>query len=353
MSPRTTRRSRPCRSSTLRSLKPRMDDLEPRALLSTVPSAHTTFQVEPFASGGPPSGAYTPAQLQEAYGFNSISFKGVAGVAGLGSDETIAIIDAYDDPNIQSDLNTFDTQFGLPATTVTRVNETGGTNYPTSDPTGGWETEESLDVEWAHAMAPGANILLVEASSTDFSDLLSAISYGASHANVVSISWGGNEFSGETAYDTQYFDQPGVAFVASSGDSGAPAEWPAASPNVLSVGGTTLTLGAGNVWSSEVGWSGSGGGPSAYEPQPSYQDGVVTQTSTARATPDVAYDADPTTGVAVYDSVPYEGVSGWFRASSRPAGSPTGRWRHSRTVCPEVMGSIIAPANSQMWIATG
>ena len=89
------------------------------------------------------------------------------GVAGTGSGETIAIVDAYDDPNIQADLNTFDTQFGLPATTVTRVNQTGGTSYPASDSSGGWELEESLDVEWAHAMAPGANIMLVEASSNN------------------------------------------------------------------------------------------------------------------------------------------------------------------------------------------
>ena len=102
-------------------------------------------------------------QISTAYSYSSISF---GGIAGTGSGETIAIVDAYDDPNIQSDLNTFDSQFGLPATTVTRVNETGGTSYPASDPTGGWELEESLDVEWAHAMAPGAKILLVEASST-------------------------------------------------------------------------------------------------------------------------------------------------------------------------------------------
>ena len=145
--------------------------------------------------------------------------------------------------------------------------------------------------------------------------------YGASHANVVSMSWGGGEFSGETAYDT-YFAHAGVAFVASSGDDGAPAEWPAASPNVLSVGGTALTLGAGNVWSSEVGWSGSGGGTSAYESQPSYQKGVVTQTSTARATPDVAYDASPSTGVCVYDSVPFEGGSGWWEVGGTSAGAP-------------------------------
>ena len=300
-----------------------MDDLEPRALLSTASmslSAHTTFQVRPFAGGGGPSAPYTPTELQEAYGFSSITFNGVA---GTGSGETIAIVDAYDDPNIQTDLNTFDTQFGLPAMTVTRVSETGTTSYPTSDSTGGWELEESLDVEWAHAMAPGANIVLVEASSDSDSDLFTAVSYGASHANVVSMSWGGSEFSGETAYDTQYFDHAGVAFVASSGDAGAPASYPAASPNVLSVGGTALTLGAGNVWSTEVGWSGSGGGPSAYESQPSYQNGVVTQTSSARATPDVAYDADPSTGVAVYDSVPYEGTTyGWVQVGGTSAGAP-------------------------------
>jgi hypothetical protein len=299
-----------------------MDDLEPRALLSTASmslSAHTTFQVRPFAGGGGPSAPYTPTELQEAYGFSSITFNGVA---GTGSGETIAIVDAYDDPNIQTDLNTFDTQFGLPAMTVTRVSETGTTSYPTSDSTGGWELEESLDVEWAHAMAPGANILLVEASSPSYSDLLAAVNYAAAHANVVSMSWGGSEFSGETAYDTQYFDHAGVAFVASSGDAGAPASYPAASPNVLSVGGTALTLGAGNVWSSEVGWSGSGGGPSTYESQPSYQKGVVTQTSAARATPDVAYDASPSSGVYVCDSVPYEGGSGWWQVGGTSAGAP-------------------------------
>ncbi len=298
-----------------------MDDLESRALLSTTPMvAHPMFEVRPFAGGGgPPSGAYTPAQIQQAYGFNSIAFNGVA---GTGSGETIAIVDAYHDPNIQTDLNTFDAQFGLPDTTVTQVNQTGGTSYPASDPTGGWELEESLDVEWAHAMAPGASIMLVEASSNSFSDLLAAVNYASSNANVVSMSWGFGEFSNEAGYDS-YFAQAGVAFVASSGDSGAPASWPAASPNVLSVGGTALTLGAGDVWSSEVGWSGSGGGPSASESQPSYQNGVVTQTSSSRATPDVAYDASPSTGFAVYDSVPYEGTSyGWLQVGGTSAGAP-------------------------------
>jgi hypothetical protein len=319
MSSRKARQSRRCRLTTPRRSKPMMDHLESRAMLSLT-APHPTFVIGPFGGGNGPGGGFTPAQMQEAYGFSSISFNGTA---GTGSNETIAIVDAYDDPNIQSDLNTFDSEFGLPATTVDRVNETGGTSYPASDSTGGWELEESLDVEWAHAMAPGASIMLVEASSTSDTDLLAAVSYAAAHANVVSMSWGGSEFSGETSDDSTYFNHAGVAFVASAGDTGATVEWPAASSNVLSVGGTALTLGTGNVWSSETGWSDSGGGPSAYESQPSYQTGVVTQTSTARATPDVAYDASPSTGVAVYDSVPYEGTTyGWLEVGGTSEGAP-------------------------------
>ena len=136
--------------------------------------------------------------------FNQISFNG--GFTGDGTGETIAIVDAYDDPNIQADLNTFDTRVRAARDHGHRVNETGGTSYPGSDSTGGWELEESLDVEWAHAMAPGANIMLVETSSTSDTDLLAAVSYAAAHANVVSMSWGGSEFSGETSYDSD-FDQ--------------------------------------------------------------------------------------------------------------------------------------------------
>ena len=266
----------------------------------------------------PASGAYTPAQIQQAYQYNKVSFNGVA---GDGTGETIAIVDAYDDPKIQADLNTFDSQFGLPATTVTKVNQSGGTTLPAADSTGGWELEESLDVEWAHAMAPGAKILLVDASSPNDSDLLPGVSYAAAHANVVSMSWGGGESSGESSYDAD-FSHAGVAFVASSGDDGAPISWPAALPNVLAVGGTALTLGSNDAWSSETGWSGSGGGPSAYERQPSYQSGVVTST-TMRANPDVAYDASPSTGYAVYDSVADQGTTyGWITVGGTSAGAP-------------------------------
>jgi len=289
-------------------------------LLTATPLlAYPTFEIGSSTTGGGPAGGYTPAQVKVAYGFNNITF---GGVAGDGTGQTIAIVDAYDDPSIQADLNTFDTQFNLPATTVTRVDETGGTSYPSSDSSGTWELEESLDVEWAHAMAPGAKIMLVEAGSDGDSDLLAGVQYAAQHASVVSMSWGGGEFLGETGYDS-FFDQAGVTFVASSGDAGAPALWPASSPNVLAVGGTALTLGAANVWSSEIGWNGSGGGPSTYESQPSYQQGVVTQTSTSRAAPDVAYDASPSTGFAVYDSfscggTPYD----WVEVGGTSAGTP-------------------------------
>ena len=151
MSSRTGRGSRRSWLTTTRRAIPGIDQLESRSLLSTM-VAHPTFPLVPMAGSGPPSGAITPAQMQQAYGFSGITF---SGAAGNGKGETIAIVDAYNDPNIQSDLNTFDSQFGLPATTVTRVNENGGTSYPASDSSGGWELEESLDVEWAHAIAPG------------------------------------------------------------------------------------------------------------------------------------------------------------------------------------------------------
>jgi uncharacterized delta-60 repeat protein len=266
----------------------------------------------------PPGGTFAPSQIAAAYRFNNVKF---GNVTGDGSGQTIAIVDAYDDPNIQADLDAFDTQFGLLATKVIRVDQTGGTNYPTGDGSGGWELEESLDVEWAHAMAPGATILLVEANSNSNDNMLAAVNYAAKNASVVSMSWGGPEYSTETSDDAT-FNVPGVTFVASSGDKGAPASWPATSPYVVAVGGTSLTLGAGNAWSSEVAWSGSGGGPSQYEPQPAYQSNVVTQTN-MRGSPDVAYDADPTTGFAVYDSYTYQGQTlDWTDVGGTSAGAP-------------------------------
>ncbi|HZU38395.1 MAG TPA: hypothetical protein VFA18_20895, partial [Gemmataceae bacterium] len=296
--------------------------LEARELLSV---ASPTFVLDPPLQGVKPMAGlgptgYTPAQIRHAYGFDQINFNGTA---GNGSGTTIAIVDAYDDPNVASDLHQFDAQFGLSDPTFTKVNQTGGTTMPTAD--SGWSQEIALDVEWAHAIAPAAKILLVEANSSSMSDLMTAVQYAAKQSGVVavSMSWGGGEFSGESTYDS-YFQTPsghsGVVFVASSGDSGAPASYPAISPNVLSVGGTTLNLTSTDSYSSESAWSGSGGGISAYESQPAYQKGVVTQSTTKRTNPDVAYDADPNTGFPVYDS--YGTSSAWMQFGGTSDAAP-------------------------------
>jgi len=291
-------------------LRPQIDLLDERCLLSGL----------------------TPLQVTAAYGLNAINFTTSSGpVKGDGSGETIALIEAYDDPNIQSDLNTFDSYYGLPALTVTRVNETGGTSsYPASDPTGGWEPEESLDVEWAHAIAPGANILVVEANSQNIQDLLAAVNTARNTPGVaaVSMSWGFPETSNETSYDT-YFTTPaghqGVTFIASSGDNGsfAGAIYPAASPNVLSVGGTTLLLSSSGAYQSESAWIDSGGGYSNYEPEPSYQANV--QVTGSRSTPDVAFDGDPNTGVQVYvtQTTRFGSQGSWLTVGGTSLGSPS------------------------------
>ena len=217
-----------------------------------------------------------------------------------GTGQTIAIVDAFDDPNIALDLKAFDQQFNLPAPpSFTKVDQDGGTDYPPEND--GWAGEISLDVEWVHAMAPGANIVLVEAKSDDtIGDLLPAIDYARSLPGVVAISmsFGYPELKGDLQ-DDSHFTTPaghvgggklpgGITFVAASGDSGAPPSYPATSPNVLSVGGTTLSLDAfGNILA-ETGWSGSGGGISTVEPLPTYQQGVAGQGTSNRTNPDVA-----------------------------------------------------------------
>ena len=214
-------------------------------------------------------------------------------------------MDAFDDPNIANDLQQFDAQFGLPNPNFTKVNQSGGSLLPA--PNSGWVSEIALDVEWSHAIAPGANILLVEANDNTIGNLLAAVKYAAQQPGVVavSMSWGGGEGINETTFDSTFLTpsgHSGVTFVASSGDSGAPPSYPAVSPNVLAVGGTTLNLDNQGNYLSESGWSGSGGGISAVEAQPAYQHGVVPQSSSRRTNPDVAYDADPNTGFPVYDS---------------------------------------------------
>ncbi|HEY1861294.1 MAG TPA: DUF4214 domain-containing protein, partial [Gemmataceae bacterium] len=284
----------------------------------------TWLRVERLEDRVVPLAGFGPSQIRHAYGFDQIAFNGGA-VQGTGSGQTIAIVAAYDQPNIAGDLAAFDATFGLPAPpSFTKVNQNGGAAYPAADT--GWGLEISLDVEWAHAIAPGAKILLVEANSANWSDLLAAVNLARNQpgVSVVSMSWNSTEWSGAPSYDN-YFTTPaghnGVTFVSSSGDSGSSGgpESPAVSPNVLAVGGTQLMLdGAGN-YSGETAWSGSGGGISVYEAQPAYQRGVVTQTTTRRAAPDVAYDASSATPFAVYDSFSY---GGWLQVYGTSAGAP-------------------------------
>jgi subtilase family serine protease len=232
-------------------------------------------------------------------------------------------VDAYDDPNIESDLGMYSTQFGLPSCTTAngcfkKVDQTGGSTYPRKD--AGWSLEIALDVEIVHAICPNCKILLVEAKSNSFANLIAAEDYAIAHATIVSNSWGGSEFSSETtsSYDG-HFNHIGHPITFSSGDSGYGAEYPAASQYVTAVGGTTLTLNSNDTYKSETVWSGAGSGCSAYEPKPTWQ----TDSGCVRRTvADVAVDADPNTGAAIYDSVRYQGRSGWFQVGGTSLSSP-------------------------------
>lgn len=267
-----------------------------------------TANGKPAPNASSPTG-YSPSTYDAAYGWSIVS--------GSGKGKTIAIVDAYNDPTIVNDLATFDQQFNLPTASLQVVNQSGGALLPKNN--SGWALEISLDVEWAHATAPAANIVLVEASSSSMSNLLAAEDYAGTVAQYVTNSWGGSESSSESGYDKN-FSEPGVSYFASSGDSGGVVEYPSASRNVISVGGTTLT--DSGTWA-ESAWSSGGGGCSAYETANGSQ--VTSPNVTCggmRATPDVASDADPNTGVAVYDSTSYYGQTGWFEVGGTSAASP-------------------------------
>jgi subtilase family serine protease len=259
---------------------------------------------------------YTPTQVKKAYN-----------LPASGGSGTIAVIDAYDCPTAQNDFVVFSQQFGLPTTNFEKH-----MMKPHIEVNADWAVEISLDVQWAHAIAPNATILLVEAPSASFSDLLAAVNYAANRADViaVSMSWGGSEFPTQSSYNSHFTSNHGVVFFASTGDFGAGVMWPSTSTNVIAVGGTTLTLNPDGTVASETGWSGSGGGISAYETEPQYQiDYGVSGTSGKRAVPDVSYDSDPATGFPVYDSTPLNGQSGWFIVGGTSAASPQWAAIHS------------------------
>ncbi|HYM44707.1 MAG TPA: fibronectin type III domain-containing protein [Solirubrobacteraceae bacterium] len=250
------------------------------------------------------SGAYDPAFLRSAYDTPSAT-------GGVG--QTVAIVDAYDDPNAYNDMAYYRSFFGLPACSSSsgcfqKVNESGGTSsYPSRSPS--WGQEISLDLDMVSAICPNCHILLVEASTNSLADLGTAVNTAVKlGANVVTNSYGGSEYSAETSDATAYYAHAGVAITAASGDSGYGVEFPAASPTVTAVGGTTLyqatNTGARNA--TEEAWSGAGSGCSAYESQQKWQLALVQEYSllgcNARIVADASAVANPSTGVWVYDT---------------------------------------------------
>ena len=254
----------------------------------------------------------TPTQIKKAYNLPTSG--------GIG---TIAIIDAFDCPTVLSDLTIFSSQFGLPAPNATNFEK--HMMNPTIAMDASWALEISLDVQWAHAIAPNAKILLVEAQDSSLISLLVAISYAANRADVVavSMSWGGSEFLGQSSLDSYFTSNHGVVFFASSGDAGGAIIWPSTSSNVIAVGGTTLTLNPDGTVASETGWVGSGGGLSVYETEPQYQTTYnVPGENGKRAVPDVSYDADPATGVPIYDTTAFNNQTGWFQVGGTSSSCP-------------------------------
>ena len=259
----------------------------------------------PFASG--PTG-YGPADLQAAYALPSST-------AGVG--QTVAIVDAFDDATAESDLAQYRSFYGLPACTTAngcfrKVNESGGT-LPMPPPEPDWSLEISLDLDMVSAVCPNCHILLVEATTNLNTDLYTAEDTAARlGANAISNSYGGDESSSEASQDV-HFNHPGVAITASSGDNGYGVSYPAASPYLTAVGGTSLTRGGGTRGWTESAWSGAGSGCSAYEPKPAWQ----TDSGCARRTvAGVSAVADPNTGVAVL----FAGQ--WFTVGGTSASSP-------------------------------
>ncbi len=241
-----------------------------------------------------------------------------------GGGRAIALVDPFDDPTAVSDLATFSAQFGLPPANLTVVYAAG--TEPGIDPSGGSEVEEALDTQWAHAMAPGAQLFLVEAPDNSLVNLLNAVVVAsnlvaAAGGGEVSMSWGSGEFTQETLFDS-IFTKPGIVYLASAGDSPG-VEYPSASPNVVSAGGTTISRNSttGN-FILESAWQEVGGGPSQVEPRPAFQNGVRFVVGNVRGTPDLSFDSNPSTGVWVFDSNPVFGA-GWFIVGGTSVAAPS------------------------------
>jgi hypothetical protein len=265
----------------------------------------SSSDVTPLAT---PAG-FAPADIQSAYKLP----------AGAGAGRTVAIVDAYDLPTAESDLATYRSQFGLPPCTTAngcfrKINQSGGTTPPAAN--AGWGGEIALDLDMVSAACPSCKILLVEANSASIANLGTAVNQAAAQGAVaISNSYGGSESTSETSWDSQYYNHPGIAVTASSGDSGFGTSYPANSRYVTAVGGTSLSTAANSRGWTESAWNGAGSGCSTIETKQSWQ----VASCSGRAMADVSAVADPNTGVAVYDS--YQ-ASGWQVFGGTSASSP-------------------------------
>jgi hypothetical protein len=277
-----------------------------------------TTNVEPSYEGSGVGGGFDPADLQSAYNLPSSS---------SGSGQTVAIVDAYDDPNAESDLAKYRSRYGLSACATEngcfkKVNQSGGATYPS--PNASWAVEISLDLDMVSAACPKCHILLVEATTNSYGNLLTAEDEAATlGATEIGNSWGSEEFSGETS-DDEYFHHPGVDITVSAGDHGYEVEYPAASHYVIAVGGTALKKASNTRGWSETAWSGTGSGCSAYEPKPPWQHDTG---CSHRTNNDVSAVASPETPVSVADSYElpagfFEVAPGWTLVGGTSASSP-------------------------------
>ena len=282
--------------------------------------AHTNVELfqpkdHPHLYNSKPTGKFeNPASLACVYGVT----KKVTGcnpetltTVATGGSRVVAIVDAFDDPNVMSDLSVYSTQYELPAITGANFQVVYATGtQPIQDSTGGWELEESLDVDMVHALAPNASIILVEAATNKNKDLLQAEKVAAklvseAGGGEVSNSWGGGEWSKEDNLE-DFFTKPGVVFFASAGDKPG-TEFPSVMSHVVGVGGTYIERSESGDYTGEVSWPSTGGGPSAYVPVPTYQTAVASIVGTQRGVPDVSLDASPASGAWLYDTIPYHG----------------------------------------------
>lgn len=263
---------------------------------------------------------FSPADLRNAYNLSGRA----------SGNPIVAIVDAYDDPTIKNDLDVYSKRFGLPVLPTCKndiakssvpcfqkISQRGTSALPKAN--GGWAVEIALDVETVHAICENCSILLVEATSPNMDNLMASVDAAVkAGAIAVSNSYGGPEFSGEKNFDS-HFNHPGIAFTVSSGDSGYGVEYPAASPFVTAVGGTSLYLGADGKYKKEDAWSGAGSGCSQFEPKPSWQTDAK---CAGRTVADVSAVADPATGMAIYTTTSPKGQKGWFTVGGTSLSAP-------------------------------